>query len=107
MRKIFAVYLDVDNLDEVFRGCTLAALTGDATRASDETKAAYGAAFTAIAKEMAWGQLHLGTAYMPALLLASGAVRTATAMSDRAMQADLLGAASVAFPSLLPTPDGS
>ncbi|MEM6694581.1 MAG: TetR/AcrR family transcriptional regulator [Pseudomonadota bacterium] len=102
MAAIFAHYLEPKNLSEVFAGCTLAALTGDATRADADAKAAYGAAFEAICQQMARGQEHRADAYAPALVLASGAVRTAQAVGDDALRENILRGARQAFASLLP-----
>ena len=100
--EVFAGYLDVRNLEDVFRGCTLAALTGDATRAPDVVKEAYGDAFQAICVEMGRGQKHGANAYCPALLIASGAVRSAMAMQQADRRAQVLSAAHDAFRLLLP-----
>ncbi|MEO1110514.1 MAG: TetR/AcrR family transcriptional regulator [Pseudomonadota bacterium] len=102
MLAIFDGYLDPANLDEVFRGCTLAALTGDATRAETKVKTAFGVAFEAICEEMAREQNHNGAAYAPALVLASGAVRTAQAVEGDALRINILSGAHQAFSTLLP-----
>ncbi|MEO0495902.1 MAG: TetR/AcrR family transcriptional regulator [Pseudomonadota bacterium] len=104
MLTIFSGYLDADNLDEVFQGCSLAALTGDTTRSGDEVKAGYGAAFTALCEEMGRGQSYRSSEYSSALILAAGAVRAAKAMSDHSQQAQTLKAARDAFITLLPKP---
>lgn len=104
MAVIFDGYLDPTNLEEVFRGCTLAALTGDATRADAEVKTALGVAFQEICREMAREQNHEGTAYAPALVLASGAVRTAHAVEGYTLRATILSGARNAFSVLLPKP---
>jgi TetR/AcrR family transcriptional repressor of nem operon len=104
MTAIFDGYLDPANLDEVFRGCTLAALTGDATRADTEVKTAFGVAFEAICEEMAREQNHNGAAYAPALVLATGAVRTAQAVEGGELRANILSGARQAFSIVLPKP---
>lgn len=106
MRAVFDGYLDPKNLEEVFRGCTLAALTGDATRADTDAKAAFGAAFVEICQEMARGQGRDGTEYDAALILASGAVRSAQAVEGDALRARILNGSKAAFQALLPNPKG-
>lgn len=103
MATVFDGYLDPKNLEEVFQGCTLAALTGDATRASSSVKQAFAAAFQDICNEMARGQSQDGPAYAPALVLASGAVRTAQAVQGDELRNDILNSARHAFYVLLPT----
>lgn len=106
MKGVFDGYLDPKNLEEVFRGCTLAALTGDATRADADVKNAFGAAFEEICNEMARGQDRDGTEYVAALILASGAVRSAQAVEGDVLRARILHSAKAAFQALLPNPSG-
>lgn len=106
MQAVFDGYLDPKNLQEVFGGCTLAALTGDATRAGADVKTAFGRAFEEICQEMARGQGRNGAEYAPALILASGAVRTAQAVEGDALCARILHSARAAFQALLPNPSG-
>jgi TetR/AcrR family transcriptional repressor of nem operon len=101
MHAIFEGYLNPSHLDEVFKGCTLAALTGDVTRAGDPVKSAYGDAWMDILEEMARAQPAPAAAFSTALVLASGAVRTAQAIGDPKLQADTLSAAWVALQHLL------
>jgi len=102
MVGIFEGYLDVANIEEVFKGCSLAALTGDATRAGRDVREGYDGAFTEICEEMAREQSVSHDRYATALVLASGAVRTARAMADRDLQATVLSSAFEAFKVLLP-----
>ena len=104
MRAIFAGYLDPETLDEVFDSCTLAALTGDATRADRAARSAYAAAFADICAEMARGQGNPAAAYAPALTLASGAVRSARASGEDGVSRTILEGAAAAFATLLPAP---
>lgn len=104
MSAIFDGYLDPTNLQEVFRGCTIAALTGDATRADTEVKTAFGLAFEAICEEMAREQNRDAAAYAPALVLASGAVRTAHAVEQDKLRTNILSGARQAFGLVLPDP---
>lgn len=104
MIAIFDGYLDPANLEAVFRGCTLAALTGDATRADAQVKTAFGVAFEAICEEMAREQNHNGAAYAPSLVLAAGAVRTAQAVEGDALRGNILSGARQAFSAILPKP---
>ena len=104
MCAIFAGYLDPKNLAEVFTGCTFASLVGDVTRAGPEVKAAYDDALRRTCVEMARGQGHEGTAYLSAFVLATSAVRSATAAADPDLQSDILRAAQDAFLKLLPRP---
>jgi TetR/AcrR family transcriptional repressor of nem operon len=104
MSAVFDGYLDPNNLQEVFRGCSLAALTGDATRADADVRAAFGAAFEEICREMARGQGRDGREYAAALILASGAVRTAQAVEGDPLRARILNSAKAAFQALLPNP---
>jgi len=106
LRAVFDGYLDPKNLEEVFCGCTLAALTGDATRAGADVKTAFGAAFEEICNEMARGQGRDGSDYAPALVLASGAVRSAQAVGGDALRARILNSSKAAFQALLPNPKG-
>ncbi|MEM9010808.1 MAG: TetR family transcriptional regulator [Pseudomonadota bacterium] len=102
LREILDAYLDPTNLAEVYRGCTVASLTGDAARAAPEVRQAYGAAWAEIVAEMARGQA--GPAPAPlraALTLASGAVNTAASCAEPQMQAEVLSAARAAVAALL------
>lgn len=103
MRRIFRAYLDPANIEDVFNGCTVAALTGDVARSDDPVKAAYGKAWQEILEEMARGQGLPPAAFSAAFILASGAVRTARAIRDPDLQAVTLQAASSAFDLLLPS----
>lgn len=101
MLSLFAGYLAPENLTTVFEGCSLAALGGDVERASDAVKAAYGEAVGDILTEMARGQAPEPAAYAPALTLASGAVRTAQALSAPEDRAMILNGAHRAFVHLI------
>lgn len=91
---LFEGYLAPANLPEVFRGCTLASLTGDAARSPTPVKAAYAAAWAAIVEEMARGQAAADRACLSAALtLASGAVLTASSCADPQSQEAILSAA--------------
>jgi len=104
MCAIFAGYLDPKNLAEVFGGCSFAALLGDVTRAGVETKTAFDTALRNICAEMARGQGREARDYLPALILATAAVRTAYASADPDLQSDILRTAHATFLAVLPTP---
>lgn len=104
MLSVFDGYLDPSNLDAVFEGCSLAALTGDATRAEPAVRKAFGEAFMSICAEMARGQGFSFDAYCPALSFAAGSVRTAKAMAEDQMRDSFLSLASSTFRQILPTP---
>ena len=101
MLDIFRAYLAPENLKEVFEGCTLAALTGDATRADEAVRQSYEAAWQEILEEMARGQKAAPDAFIPALVLASGAVRTARALFAEDARARLLAQSFGAFQALM------
>lgn len=105
MVGLFEAYLDPANHEAVFAGCTLAALAGDATRADEAGKAAFGAAIEDFCTEMARGQGHGPDAYVAPLLLASGAVRTVAAIKDEEQASMILASARAAFKALLPEPN--
>lgn len=91
---IFEGYLRPENLAAVYRGCTVASLTGDTARSSDAVKKAYQAAWTDIVDEMARGQPVADPEMLrAALTLAGGAVNTAASCADAATQKDILDAA--------------
>lgn len=102
MLAIFEAYLDPNNREAVFEGCTLASLTGDATRGNEKVRAGFGDGFKAICAEMARGQNQPPVAYGPALILATGALRTARAMADDTAEAEMLKNVWQAFNALLP-----
>ncbi|MEO1380259.1 MAG: TetR/AcrR family transcriptional regulator [Pseudomonadota bacterium] len=104
MLIIFEGYLNPANLNEVFKGCSLAALTGDTTRADADVRAGFGHAFKVICAEMAREQQHAAESYAPPLVLASGAVGTAMAIEDSDQQAIILKGTWAAFQSMLPKP---
>ena len=104
MMQIFRDYLTHAHLEEVFCGCTLASLTGDATRANDDVRTGFGMALDAILAEMARGQGRQAGDYASALILSAGAVRTARAVTDDKQQEVLLSAALAGFQKLLPDP---
>ena len=87
MLAIFENYLRPEHLEEVFAGCSLAALAGDAARASDVVRAGFEAGFQGACQEMARGQGRAPEAYVAALVLAAGALRTARAMADETARA--------------------
>ncbi|MEM7301581.1 MAG: TetR family transcriptional regulator [Pseudomonadota bacterium] len=103
MKAIFAGYLDVKNLDEVFNGCSLAALTGEVSRAGDAVRAGFELAWQDVRKEMARGQADLAdqASLDAALVLASGAVTTAMACSDADQRQRVLSSAHHGFELLL------
>ncbi|AAV96526.1 TetR/AcrR family transcriptional regulator [Ruegeria pomeroyi] len=101
MRAVLAGYLEPMHLETVFKGCSLAALTGDATRAGPEARAAYQAGWQDILIEMARGQSVPPSAFAPVLTLASGAVRSARAMCDAEARAELLREVAQAVDQLL------
>jgi TetR/AcrR family transcriptional repressor of nem operon len=104
MLELFDAYLDPAHHEAVFAGCTLAALAGDATRADDAGKTAFGAAITDFCEEMARGQGQAHERYIAPLLIASGAVRTVAAISDTNQRAMILTSARTAFQAVLPAP---
>lgn len=94
MIGVFREYLDPQNLDAVFEGCTLAALTGDASRADAAARQGYEAGLQAILAEMQRGQQVTAPDQLRvALVLASGAVTTARACDGADMRAAILTAA--------------
>lgn len=107
MVGLFGAYLDPANHQVVFAGCTLAALAGDATRADDVGKAAFGAAIEDFCEEMAREQGQAPERYIAPLLLASGAVRTAAAINDDEQASMILASARTAFMAVLPAPNTS
>ena len=104
MLDIFAGYLDPWNLAEVFEGCSFAALVGDVTRAGPEVKAAFDMAISKMCAAMAREQGRDAREYLPALILATGAVRNAFASSDPDLQSALLRTAHAAFLVVIPSP---
>ncbi|MEO0636819.1 MAG: TetR/AcrR family transcriptional regulator [Pseudomonadota bacterium] len=105
MLEIFDGYLDPANLETIFTGCTLASLTGDATREGEAVRSGFQTGWTAVAEEMRRGQPHLADEHAfsidAALVLASGAVATATACADHPTRERVLSAARQAFHHLL------
>ena len=102
MDKIFADYLTPAHLQEIFRGCTLASLTGESSRADEPVRAAYEAAWSEIVTEMGRGHPAPDREAMHcALLLATSAVRTAHAMQDEQARKEVLTAAQKAVSGLL------
>ncbi|MCK0167848.1 TetR/AcrR family transcriptional regulator [Jannaschia sp. S6380] len=89
MVRIFDGYLDPANLSDVHRGCTLAALTGEAARGTEAQRRGYDAALREIAAEMTRG-LNGGADTMAAIVTASGAIAAAQACSERDTQAAIL-----------------
>lgn len=104
MCAIFDGYLGPDDLEEVFAGCSFASLIGDVVRAGAEVKAGFDHAVLDTCTEMARGQRHPANDYLPALLLATAAVRNAQASADSQLRYDTLRNAHLAFRALLPTP---
>ncbi len=91
---IFQGYLGQENLQKVFRGCAMASLAGDAARSPQPVKMAYEAAWFEIVEEMARGQLAVDRPSLrAALILASGAVVTASSCADPHSQEAVLSAA--------------
>lgn len=90
MLHIFANYLAPANLEAIFEGCSLAALTGEAARAPAAVREAFGLAFQDVLEEMARGQTTAPERYAAALVLASGAVNSARAMRDEDQRAAVL-----------------
>ena len=101
MAEIFAGYLSPANLSKVYPGCTLASLTGDAARGGVEHRRAYATALDRIASEMARGLDATPEALLPALVTAAGAVNTAQACADAAMQAVILDGAHAQVRAIL------
>ena len=102
MMALFEGYLDAKNLDEVFSGCILAALTGDASRSGEAVRKAYERAWNDIVDEMARGQQEVDrSALRCALILASGAISTAAASASTEHQETILNTASQGFVDLL------
>ncbi|PJE29859.1 transcriptional regulator, TetR family [Pseudooceanicola antarcticus] len=102
MEEIFSAYLDPAHQAEIFRGCSLAALSESATRGPLPVREGLTAAFEAICAEMARGQGHPPCAYAAPLILAAGAVRQAQATPDAAAREALLRAAHAGVLRLLP-----
>ncbi|MCB2134840.1 MAG: TetR/AcrR family transcriptional regulator [Rhodobacteraceae bacterium] len=102
MEAIFATYLAPEHLEEVFAGCTAAALTAETARAPEPARRAYEAAWAAIVEEMARGQIMADAgALRAALILATGAVMTARAMADPVLRQSALEGAAAGFVALL------
>ncbi len=100
--EVFAGYLDPANLEQVFQGCTVASLTGDVTRAQDDIKKAYEAAWDDIVDEMARGETVSNKAALrSAFTLASGAVSTAMASHSDHARAEILTSALHFFRELI------
>lgn len=104
MCAVFEGYLGPDNLEEVFSGCSLAALIGDVLRAGPEVKAGFDQAMQDTCAAMALGQGHPAKHYLPALVLATAAVRNAQASADPDLRSEILNGAHSAFLALLPKP---
>lgn len=102
LQQVFADYLDPRHFGFVIRGCTLAALTTDAARAGIEVRKAYTAAWNRIVTEMARGQSDADPAALHSVLvLATGAIKTAAAVSDEALRDDILRSAGDSVRHLL------
>lgn len=101
MMGIFRGYLDPANLDQIFLGCSVAALAGDVTRSPDDVKAAFADAWQDILTEMARGQSTKPETYSAAFILASGAVRSAQAMHDPQLKSQTLATALAGFEVLM------
>ena len=102
MRAIFADYLDPKNLEEVFAGCSFAALTGETARADVSVRAGFEQALEEVVSEMARGQTEIDHNRLRAgLILASGAVTKAAACESKAARQSILEAAAEAFDALL------
>ena len=99
MLKIFKDYLAPAHLPVVWRGCTLASLTGQVARSSRPVKNAYDEVWNSICREMLRGQ---GDDISPArvqtaLMIAVGALNVAAAAGDEKQSARILGLAWQAF----------
>lgn len=105
LRRVLRGYLDPANHAEVFAGCTVAALTSDASRAAPEVRAGYEAGWQAIVEEMGRGVNIPAETRRAALTLASGAVTTAQAMASPEARADVLDAAWACVQALIPGED--
>lgn len=94
MLDVFEGYLTPANLNEVFAGCTIASLTGDASRANDAVRAGYQAGWSSVLSQMARG---LDDPDLPqlraALALAAGAVTQARSCASPSHAAEILDAA--------------
>lgn len=90
MVAIFEGYLAVENLEQVYTGCTLAALTSDAARGDRAFHMAYQTALTRMAEEMARGLSVDRDGLLPVPVIASGAVNAARACADAEIQARIL-----------------
>ena len=102
MVQIFDDYLDPANLDEVHRGCSLAALTGATALAAAPVRQGYEAAWADVIAEMGRGQVGVAPDQLrAALTLATGAVTTAAACASPEHRAAVLGAARTGFHHLL------
>ncbi|MEL6168520.1 MAG: TetR/AcrR family transcriptional regulator [Pseudomonadota bacterium] len=109
LRRIFSDYLDPAHHDTIRTGCTLAALTADAARATPEAKAGYSGARSAILAEMARGQPVPATdpRYSAILTLAAGAVAMAAACDGDAAKRDILAAAAETVKALFDAIDAT
>lgn len=90
MDQIFRDYLEPAHHAEIYAGCTLASLTPDAARASDDVRAGFGAGFELILTEMAREQAHAPGDYAALLALAAGAVNMAMALPEGRQRDGLL-----------------
>lgn len=124
MLTIFSGYMSPDYHEQVFTGCTLAALQGDVTRANPEIKQAYAHVWKEVLAQMIRGQEPHGgndndhhncqchhedhPAYQicaasieAALMIAVGAVSTAQAHSSDDDRAHILTTAKFGFDQLI------
>ena len=99
---LFTDYLTPAHLDQIYAGCTLASLTGHASRADQLAKQGYERALDAAVNEMARGQGTIDkTKLHAALTLATGSITTATACASPEAKVTVLNAAHTAVMALL------
>lgn len=101
LKDIFSQYLAPQNLENVFNGCTLAASIGDAVRGSEAVRQAYEDAWLEVLHEMARQQNVAPESFASALVLATGAVRTARAIQNPDVRASLLKSAFGSFVEMI------
>ena len=108
MREIFAAYLDVDNLEDVSNAAPLPRSPAMPRVRLTRLKLLTAPLLQQIAKKWRGDNRILGQRTCPrSFWLQEPPRQLRRCQTGPSMQASLLGAASVAFPSLLPTPDGS
>lgn len=102
LRAIFDAYLDPRHQEQIFSGCTLAALTGDVSRSPAPVRQAYEDALTDIVSEMGRGQSRVRPEVLPGILIfATQAVTAAQACASANRKAEILSACRNSLDQLL------